>query len=44
MEAAWRIEELSLSDRSYPIVRLAVHVENQQLIVFQENKEQNVLK
>ena len=29
MEAAWRIEELPLSDRSHPIVRLAVHVENQ---------------
>ena len=44
MDAAWRIEELPLSDRSHPIVRLAVHVENEQLIVFQENKEQNVLK
>ena len=30
MEAAWRIEELPLSDRSHPIVRLAVHTENQQ--------------
>ena len=28
MEAAWRIEELPVSDRSHPIVRLAVHVEN----------------
>ena len=44
MEAAWRIGELPLSDRSHRIVRLAIHVENQQLIVFQENKEQNVLK
>ena len=44
MEAAWRIEESPFSDRPHPIVRLAVHVENQQLIVFQENKEQNVLE
>ena len=29
MEAAWRIEELPLSDRSHHIVRLAIHVENQ---------------
>ena len=38
MEAAWRIE-----DRSHPIVRLAVHTENQQQIIFDENKEENAL-
>ena len=38
MEAACRIEELPLSDRSHLIVRLAVHVESQQLIVFQKIK------
>ena len=43
MEAAWRIEELPLSDRSHPIVRLAVHTENHQQIVFEENKEENAL-
>lgn len=44
MEAAWRIEELPLSDRSHPIDRLAVHTENQQQIIFEENKEENALK
>ena len=33
MEVGWRIEELPLSDESHSIVRLAVHTENQQLII-----------
>ena len=28
MKAAYRIEELPFSDRSHPIVRLAVHTED----------------
>lgn len=39
MEAAWRIEELPLSDRSHPIVRLAVHLRNQHYVLCEEHKE-----
>ena len=43
MEVAWHIEGLPLSDRSHLIVRLAVHTENPQQIIFEENKEENAL-
>jgi len=44
MEAAWRLEELPLCGRSYSVIRLTVHTENQQNIVFEENKEINALQ
>ena len=43
IEAAWRLQELPLCDRSHGIVRLAVHTENQQNIIFEENKEEIAL-
>lgn len=39
MEAAWRIEELPIYGKSHPVVRLAVHLENQHNIIFEEQKE-----
>uniref|UniRef100_A0ABD2XAK4 ATP-dependent DNA helicase n=1 Tax=Trichogramma kaykai TaxID=54128 RepID=A0ABD2XAK4_9HYME len=43
MEACWRFEEFPLCDRSHSVVRLAVHTENQQNLVFEENKEAEAL-
>ena len=34
MEAAWRLQEFSLCARSHTVIRLAVHTENQQRIIF----------
>lgn len=40
MEAAWRLNGFNLVGRSHKIVRLAVHTENQQNLIFKENKEE----
>lgn len=39
MEAAWRLQEFPICEKSHFVVRLPVHTENQQKIVFEENKE-----
>ena len=36
MEAAWRLQEFLICFRSHSVVRLAVHTENQQQIIFEE--------
>ena len=36
MEAAWRLQEFPICFRSHSVVRLAVHTENQQQIIFEE--------
>ena len=43
MEAAWRLQEFPLCGRSHTVIRLAVHTENQQRIIFEENKESKAL-
>ena len=43
MEAAWRLQEFPLCGRSHTVMRLAVHTENQQQIIFEENKELKAL-
>ena len=43
MEAAWRLQKFPLSGRSHNVIRLAIHTENQQKIVFEENNEINAL-
>ncbi|GBN75788.1 hypothetical protein AVEN_88541-1 [Araneus ventricosus] len=35
----WRLSEFSLSENSHVIMRLAVHLENQQQVVFQSGQE-----
>ena len=44
MEAAWRLETFPLCGRSHTVIHLAVHTENQQKIVFEENKELQALR
>ena len=36
MEAAWRLQEVPICFRSHSVVRLAVHTENQQQLIFEE--------
>ena len=36
MEAAWRLQEFPICFRSHSVVRLAVHTENQQQLIFEE--------
>ena len=36
MEAAWRLQEFPNCFRSHSVVRLAVHTENQQQLIFEE--------
>ena len=43
MEAAWRLQEFPLCGRSHTVVRLAVHTENKQNIIFEENNEEKAL-
>ncbi|GBM60148.1 hypothetical protein AVEN_38478-1 [Araneus ventricosus] len=38
-EAMWRLSEFSLSENSHVIMRLAVHLKNQQQVVFQSGQE-----
>lgn len=44
MEAAWRLQEFPLCERSHSVVRLAAHTENQQKLVFEEYKENIALE
>ncbi|CAF5002532.1 unnamed protein product [Rotaria sp. Silwood1] len=43
-EAAWRLFEFPLHDKSHAIIRLAVHLPNQQPIYFAEGKERQALE
>ncbi|GBO12075.1 hypothetical protein AVEN_21688-1 [Araneus ventricosus] len=38
-EAMWRLNGFSLSEKSHGIIRLAVHLPNQQQVVFQNHQE-----
>lgn len=44
MEAAWRLLQLPMSGRSHAVIQLDIHTENQQRIVFEENKENDALE
>lgn len=44
MKAAWRIEELPLSGRSHSVIRFTRHIENQQNVVFEEDKEYDAIR
>lgn len=43
-EAAWRLSEFSLHDKSHAIIRLAVHLSNHQPVYFAEGNEQQTLE
>ncbi|CAF0897947.1 unnamed protein product [Rotaria sordida] len=43
-EAAWRLFEFPLHDKSHAIIRLAVHLPNQQPVYFAEGNERQALK
>lgn len=43
-EAMWRLLELPLHDRSHSVIRLPVHLPNQQCIVFEAGNEENALE
>ncbi|KAG8177530.1 hypothetical protein JTE90_023435 [Oedothorax gibbosus] len=40
MEAAWRLNELPLHDRSHSAIRLPVYLDGQQYVTFQEGQEE----
>ena len=42
--AAWRLCKFPLCGRSHTVVRLAVHTENQQQIMYEENKESEAIE
>lgn len=44
VEAMWRIREYRMHDRSHAVIRLAVHLELQQNVVFREGEEQQALE
>ncbi|GBM59017.1 hypothetical protein AVEN_7403-1, partial [Araneus ventricosus] len=39
-EAMWRLNEFNLSEKSHNVVRLAVHLPDQQAIVYQDGQEE----
>ncbi|GBO19511.1 hypothetical protein AVEN_207727-1 [Araneus ventricosus] len=39
-EAMWRLNEFNLSEKSHTVVRLAVHLSDQQAIVYQDGQEE----
>lgn len=43
MEAAWRLQRFPSCGRSHGVQRLAGHIENQQKITSEENKEKQAL-
>ena len=43
-EAVWRLREYALSRRSHAVVRLAVHLENEQTVVFHPVEEEAALE
>ncbi|GBM93977.1 hypothetical protein AVEN_22644-1 [Araneus ventricosus] len=42
-EAMWRLNEFNLSEKFHTIVRLAVHLPDQQAIVYQDGQERKLL-
>ncbi|GBO09561.1 hypothetical protein AVEN_233058-1 [Araneus ventricosus] len=42
-EAMWRLNEFSLSERSHTVVRLTVHLRDQQAIVYQDGQEEGAV-
>ena len=42
-EAIWRLREYKMHDRSHSVMRLPVHLPNQQQIVFEEGREEEAL-
>ncbi|GBN58746.1 hypothetical protein AVEN_17016-1 [Araneus ventricosus] len=43
-EATWRLNEFNLSHKSHTVVRLAVHLPQQQLIVYQDGQEAQAIE
>ena len=43
MEAAWRLNAIPLHDKSHTVVRLPVHLDDQQYVTFEEGYEERVL-
>ena len=43
VEAAWRIFEFPMHDRSHAVYRLPIHLPNRQLVVFEEGQEELAL-
>ena len=43
MEAAWRLQTFPITGRSHTVIHLAVYTENEQKLIFIENKEQDAL-
>ncbi|KAG8174784.1 hypothetical protein JTE90_013184 [Oedothorax gibbosus] len=44
MEAAWRLNELPLHDRSHSVIRLPVHLNGQQYVTFQEGQKEDAVR
>ncbi|GBL74353.1 hypothetical protein AVEN_235329-1 [Araneus ventricosus] len=42
-EAMWRLNEFNLSEKSHTVVRLAVHLPDQQAIVYQDGQEEEAV-
>ena len=42
-EAMWRLRESKMHDRSHNVMRLPVHLPNQQSIIFEEGREEEAL-
>ena len=42
-EAMWRLLEYKMHDKSQNIIRLPVHLENQQTIIYEDEKENEIL-
>ncbi|GBO16152.1 hypothetical protein AVEN_54701-1 [Araneus ventricosus] len=42
-EAMWRLNEFNLSGKSHTVVRLAVHLPDQQAIVYQDGQEEEAV-
>lgn len=44
MESAWRILELPLHNRSHAVVKLPIHLKDEQYVRFTEGEEHEILK
>ena len=43
-EAFWRLSEYSMHEQSHTIIRLSIHLPNQQPVYFQKGQEQEALE
>ncbi|MEG0411226.1 MAG: hypothetical protein RR538_09755, partial [Erysipelotrichaceae bacterium] len=41
-EAAWRLYEYKMNDKSDTIIRLPIHLPNRQMILYEEGNEENI--